>query len=669
MRYPPQLLDEIRARLPVSHVVGRRVALKKKGREYAGLSPFKSEKTPSFFVNDQKGFYHCFASGEHGDIFKFLMAMEGLTFPEAVERLAAEAGVALPKHETRDEEQYERRQRLYTVLEEAAKFFQQRLHGSGGQEARAYLEKRGLKRDMISGFRIGYAPNSRTALEEYLGAAGFNMDEMTQSGMLISGSDIPRPYDRFRHRVMFPIADMKGRIIAFGGRALDPAQPAKYLNSPETPLFHKGQTLFNMHRARSAAHDRGRVIVVEGYMDVAALDEAGFGEAVAPLGTALTEDQAQLLWRMAPEPVLCFDGDGAGRRAAWRAIDTVLPLLKPGVSVSFAFLPDGFDPDDLIRQQGSEAMETVLKQARPLAEVLFEREWASGDWSTPERRALLEQQLKALVTRISDPGVRGHYERDVRQRLWAAWRPQGGGRSGAAATLPTGAGYARQAAGENRPTYSGSRGGRPNAYRGPAGANQTAALSGSRPAPTSSLLRSGLVAGGKAALPEREVLLLRTLLNHPWLAEEEAEAIATLEFSSPALSRIRDAILSFVTQDNSLDSAGLRTHLNNSDLGKLVGLVDRSVTHKCDRFAEPDAGRTEVQIGWRHALALHDRHAGLGRALEAAERAWHEDRSEDAFHRIRELQAELQRVTREDAFDGDQDQDTGGNPTARGSGL
>src|SRR5262245_10415779 len=333
MRYPPSLLDEIRARLPVSQVVGRKVALKRAGREFKGLSPFKSEKTPSFTVNDRKGFYHCFSTGEHGDIFTFLMKTEGLDFPEAVERLAQEAGVPMPKAGPRDAEAEDQRGRLYQLLAASIVFFEKQLAGPQGAEARRYLAKRGLDAEGIARFRLGYAPGSKSALKEHLALAGFTAAEMAASGMLIAGDDIPVSYDRFRHRIMFPISDMKGRIIAFGGRALDPEAPAKYLNSPETPLFHKGANLYNAYNARGPAHDKGQIVVVEGYVDVIALAQAGFAETVAPLGTALTEDQLRLLWRMAPEPVLCFDGDAAGRRAAFRAVEIVLPHLKPGLSV------------------------------------------------------------------------------------------------------------------------------------------------------------------------------------------------------------------------------------------------------------------------------------------------------------------------------------------------
>ncbi len=651
MRYAPHLLDEIRARLPVSQVVGRKVALKRKGREYAGLSPFKVEKTPSFFVNDQKGFYHCFASGEHGDIFKFLMTTEGLSFPEAVERLAEEAGVALPKAGAEDQERADQRTRLVALMEEAARFFEAQLQAGVGAEARRYIDKRGLKERTVTTFRLGYAPNSRSALKDHLAKAGYTLDEMILSGMLIAGDDIPVAYDRFRHRVMFPIGDAKGRIVAFGGRALDPDQNAKYLNSPETPLFHKGHLLFNAHRARPAAHDKERVIAVEGYMDVISLAEAGFDEVVAPLGTALTEDQLRLLWRMSPEPILCFDGDGAGKRAAFRAVDTALPHLKPGASLMFAFLPDGLDPDDLVRQNGPAALDACLGRARPLVDVLFEREWAGRDWSTPERRAGLEKALKTLIGQIEDESVRTHYRQALGQRLRTAWGETADGpregrqadsRSGGARRWP-----GRQPFAAQRMGGGARRGGMGRPFPPALGQGMEHVN------PSSSLRKSALVAGEGAFPPHRESTLIKAVLNHPWLIDEQAEALADLPLSSTALSRLRDAILSAHATNNSLDTETLRTQLNKTSVGKVLSLVERSVSHKCDRFAEPQAGRTEVEDGWRHALAMHERHVGLQRSLEAAERAWHEDRSEVAFARICDLKRQLESLSGADVMDVD----------------
>ena len=345
MRFTPQFLDELRARLPVSEVVGRRVKLRKQGREFIGLSPFNKEKSPSFTVNDQKGFFHDFSSGKHGDIFGFVMETEGVAFPEAVERLAQLAGVPLPKVTHEDEQRDARRKTLHDVMELAAKFFEATLASRAGAKARGYLADRSLDPATQIKFRLGYATNERFALKEHLGSHGIPVEDMVEAGLLVSGDDIPLPFDRFRDRVMFPITDLRGRVIAFGGRALEKDAQAKYLNSPETPLFHKGATLYNIASARQAAHDGAPVIAVEGYVDVIAMVMAGFAATVAPLGTALTEDQLALLWKMADEPVLCFDGDNAGLRAAYRAVELAMPRLKPGKSLKFALLPQGQDPD------------------------------------------------------------------------------------------------------------------------------------------------------------------------------------------------------------------------------------------------------------------------------------------------------------------------------------
>jgi DNA primase len=664
MRYTPNLIDEIKARLSVSQVVSRKVALKKAGREFRGLSPFKTEKTPSFFVNDQKAAWFDFASGQNGDIFKFLMLTEGLTFGEAVERLASEAGVTLPKESDYDKAQDDERARLYTLVEASAKFFEEKLRAPEGEIARKYIAKRGLKPSAVTRFRLGFAPNSRTALKDHLAKLGYTPDEMVKSGMLIGGEDIKGPpYDRFRARLMFPITDLKDRVIAFGGRALEADVPAKYLNSPETPLFHKGSILFHAAKARVASHDKGRVIAVEGYMDVVALAEAGFAEAVAPLGTALTADQVKLLWRMAPEPILCFDGDSAGRKAAHRAIDTVLPHLKPGASVRFAFLPDTFDPDDLIRQEGPGAMETVLTEARSLADVLWDREWAQGDWTTPERRAKLEQQVFTLVRQIEDPSVRGHYADDVRERLARAF-----GRSPTAITpamMPAvapprtveetyGQPYEQQHERQPAPKAGWSKprppfqGRNPNMNRGGPGKWQPRNGRGGPPfgqplgpqPPSDSLKNSSLgsSAADASSLPPREILLLRILLNHPWMIEEHSETIAEMAFTAPPLARLRDALLVLQSRTMPLDSAGVRTQLTGSGFARTLSLIDQHSTHKSDRFAELDAARDMVEEGWRDVVRLQARQVGLQRPLQDAERAWSEQQSEEALDRIVELQ-------------------------------
>ena len=390
MRFTPQFLDELRARLPVSEVVGRRVKLRKAGREWKGLSPFNKEKTPSFFVNDQKAMWFDFSSGKNGNIFDFLMLTEGVSFPEAVERLAQQAGVPLPVMTREAQAHEERRKTLHDICELAAKFFEATLASRAGARGRGYLLDRGIHAATQLKFRLGYATGEQYALKEHLGALKVPVETMIEAGLVVSGEDIAVPYDRFRDRVIFPISDWRGRVIAFGGRALDKEVSAKYLNSPETPLFHKGATLYNIAGARKAAHDGARVVAVEGYIDVIAMVAAGFEATVAPLGTALTTEQLALMWRMADEPILCFDGDDAGRRAAYRAVDLALPLLKPGKSLKFAALPEGQDPDDLARSGGRDAIEDVIGTARPLAHVLWERESEAGPFDTPERRAALE---------------------------------------------------------------------------------------------------------------------------------------------------------------------------------------------------------------------------------------------------------------------------------------
>ncbi|MFZ0209201.1 MAG: DNA primase, partial [Roseiarcus sp.] len=423
MKFSTEFLDEIRARVPLSEVVGARVQLKKAGREWRGLSPFNKERTPSFFVNDQKQFYHDFSSGKSGDIFTFLVEVEGLGFPEAVERLAGMAGLPMPRRTPEGEARDKRRATLHDALALAAQSFEAFLHDPVGAKARGYLADRRLDTTTQREFGLGYSSPERFALRDALAAKGVETAEMIEAGLLHHGEGIAVPYDRFRNRVMFPIHDRSGRVVAFGGRALDPDAKAKYLNSPETELFHKGSLLFNHHRARKPAHERQQIIVVEGYVDVIAMSQAGFPQTVAPLGTALTEDQCALLWALNAEPILCFDGDNAGRKAAFRAIDIALPLIGAGKSLSFALLPEGQDPDDLARSGGPEAIGEVLRGAKPFAEILFLRETEGQTFETPERRAGLERRLRELTGAISDETLRKHYAADMARRLEALFGP------------------------------------------------------------------------------------------------------------------------------------------------------------------------------------------------------------------------------------------------------
>ncbi len=428
MRFPPSFLDDIRGRVSISSVVGRKVAWDRRktnaGKgDYWACCPFHGEKSPSFHVDDRKGRYHCFGCKASGDIFTFLVEKEGVSFPEAVERLAQEAGLPMPQVSEADVQREEQRASLYDIMEIAAKFFEAELQSARGAKARGYLADRQLSVAIQKEFRIGYAADDRQALRNHLAERKVAPEQMVEAGLIIQGEGAS--YDRFRDRVMFPIRDPRGRVIAFGGRALAKDVPAKYLNSPETPLFHKGQVLYNLDKARGPAHEHDAIIAVEGYVDVIAMHRAGLPHAVAPLGTALTEDQLAILWRTAPEPTLCFDGDSAGLKAAYRALDLALPLLKPGHSLKFALLPEGQDPDDLLKSQGAQAVQDVIAAAQPLSEVLWQRALSENDRATPERKAQFERDLRQLINQIGDDVVKKHYLADMGERLHGAVREEG----------------------------------------------------------------------------------------------------------------------------------------------------------------------------------------------------------------------------------------------------
>jgi len=614
VRYPPQILEEIRARLPTSAVVGKRVRLKKAGREWKGLSPFNAEKTPSFYVNDQKQFYHCFSSGKHGDIFTFLMETEGLSFPEAVERLAGEAGVPLPKLSREDREEEVKRKSLHDVMEMAAEFFESSLQGRFGAKARDYLAGRALSRDTQVRFRIGYAPPERFALRDHLAGKGVTVEMMEEAGLVITGQDVKVPYDRFRDRVMFPICDLRGRVVAFGGRAMSADVPAKYLNSPDTPLFNKGRLLYNYHFARQPAHDRGTVIAVEGYVDVISLSVAGFPHAVAPLGTALTEDQLTLLWRLAEEPILCFDGDKAGQRAAYRALDVALPNLTAGKSLRFAMLPEGQDPDDLARAGGSAAVERVLASARPLVDVLWAREFEAGPLDTPERRAALERRLRESLALIRDETLKRYYREEVESRLSALSPDNRAGR------------FNRQGGGQRRD------------FQRPQAMTPSARLSVSP-----LLARNPLFAGNTGESP-REGMILGTFLIHPELVQNHVETLADLELEGRSTQMVRSLLLDGAASGEPADPAVMKARLERAGLtpaaDRLMALVRPGDRWMLDPHADP----LRLEDALRQAITLHRRARTLHSELRAAERALAEEDNEANLAWLREVQNQLSSV-------------------------
>lgn len=576
-RFTPDFLDELKARLRPSDVIGRHVKLKKQGNEWAGLSPFTKEKTPSFFVNDQKGFYHCFSSGQSGDIIKFLQETQKLSFVEAVERLAEEAGLPLPAETPGEAERAQKAKGLAEACAAAAKYFSAMLRRSDGRHALDYLRGREVTDAQIDAFSIGYAPGGRTALKDALINKGFHEDTLVEAGLIIKPDDGSASYDRFRNRVMFPIFGARERVIAFGGRALDKEARAKYLNSPETPIFHKGSVLYNLGLARSAAaEDKSPLIVCEGYMDVISLWGAGIRSAVAPLGTALTENQLALLWRGADEPVLCFDGDRAGTGAAHRAIDRALPNLKPGKSLSFAFMPEGQDPDDLIREEGANGFRERLEAARPLVDVLWEREIAARPLDTPERRAALRRHLRELTRGIADPDVRGAYGAELAQRLDEQFQPPGGPRG---------------------------QGGRDQGFQRRSGAGQGGRQGFRHVAPA--IPSPGLKQRGAPSGWGREAALVLAAVNHPALVERQEGAFFSLDLADPGLKTLLGEILSALSEDHGLDSAGLKSHLSQTGAAGALERVVNDAELLKNKFLRPDAEIDEVEQGFKTSLALH----------------------------------------------------------------
>jgi DNA primase len=627
MRFPPSFLDEIKARLPVSEVVRGRVKLVRAGREWKGLSPFNPEKTPSFFVNDQKMAWFDFSAGKNGNIFDFVMETEGLSFPDAVERLARDAGLALPRVSPEAEAEEKARTSLHEALARAASYFSARLAGGEGGAARAYLAGRGIDPELQGRFGLGYALPEKYALRGHLAGAGVPVPTMIEAGLLIHGEDVAVPYDRFRDRIMFPIHDSGGRVIAFGGRALAPDAPAKYLNSPETALFHKGAILYNHHYARRAAQSSGQLIVVEGYVDVIAMTSAGFDATVAPLGTALTPDQCELLWKMAEEPILCFDGDRAGRKAAYRAIDMALPVIGPGRSLVFALLPDGQDPDDLVQSGGREAVAQLLSRILPLADLIWVRETENKNFATPERRAGLERRLNEIAREIRDEALRRHYQAAFKERFFQFFRRGGYGASAAAANATR--------AGGPKPAWQ--RSSEPKS-------NLAAA-----PLVSQSLAKSPLFRPGKPRLPPRDGLILLLLLNHPGLIGRHIEDLAEIAFSSAEAGALRDTLLASAAahlpaqagDEPSPDAPSLRAAVEGQGFGAILQQLDGMAAHASHWYTKAGAADADADEVLKQALSLHRRARTLHRELQLAELALGKDSSEANLGRLKDIQAQL----------------------------
>ncbi|MEO6012019.1 MAG: DNA primase [Devosia sp.] len=626
MRFSDGFLYEIRQRLPISQVVGEHVIWDKRkshpGRgDMWACCPFHGEKSPSFHADDRKGIYHCFGCGVTGDHFRFLTEKAGMSFPEAVEKLAGMAGVPMPARDEREEARDEVRRSLFDVMETAAKYFEAALSHNIGARARGYLFERGVTAQAQTRFRIGFSPDSRNGLKEHLAANGVTAQEMVDTGLVASREGDPLTYDRFRNRVMFPITDFRGRIIAFGGRALTPDVPAKYLNSPETDLFKKRLTLYNGMDARKAARDGKSVIVVEGYLDVIAAVMAGFEGTVAPLGTALTEDHVQMLWRMTDTPILCFDGDTAGQRAAERAAGIVLPLLQPGKTVKIATLPEGLDPDDLIKAQGRNAFADVLDRSRSLSDVVWSLETGGIVPETPEARAALEVRLRERANGIAEPSVRRHYVQAFDEKLAAFFQPVRHNRY-----EPRG-GRPQYGQGQRSGTYGQPQRGTPH-------------LVVSDTLRNSRLLKPGLAAD---ATP-REAVILVSLINHPQLAEARLEALAELEFGSPGPRKLFSALLDLIMADHDILGADLKAGLGARGFGPDIEKMEHLLRGQGVWQILADVAQIDAETGLRHALALHYKSVELNRALKAAENALDVDWTEDSFKVLQDIKNQITTV-------------------------
>jgi DNA primase len=625
MRFSPSFLDEIRDRVPISSVIGARVTWDRRKTnaprgDYWACCPFHGEKSPSFHCEDKKGRYYCFGCGVSGDHFRFLTDHDGLAFPEAVERIADMAGVPMPARDVQQEQRERERASLSDVMEMATQFFQDRLQGADGAKARAYLRERGLSGPTQQKFRLGYAPESRNALKEHLAAKGVDKGQIEACGLVVHGPDIPLSYDRFRDRIMFPIEDARGRVIAFGGRAMAADAPAKYLNSNDTELFHKGQVLYNLARARSTVARGGTIIAVEGYMDVIALAQAGVENAVAPLGTALTENQLELLWRMSGEPVLCFDGDQAGMKAAFRAADLALPLVQAGRTLRFALLPNGQDPDDLVKAEGPDAFRAIVTEARPLADMLWQRETGGSTFDTPERRAELEKRLRELTFQIKDEDVRRHYQQEMRDRVirfFGASRPQNP--------------RFEKVGGQGRPGMPGQMG------------KQRFAVS-------ETLARSSMVRRAATAMPLRETSILVTLVNHPDLVDEYFDEIDRLSITSAELRQLKACIVDAAAHGLTARAGTLIEHVRTCGIEDIWERALLQVKGAGLWTALPEAALDDARDAFQQALYLQQAAQSLHRELKAAETALATEPTDENYRHLVDVQSQLRDVQATEAL-------------------
>lgn len=609
MTLSPQFLDELRSRTLLSTLIGRTTKLQKAGREWRACCPFHNEKTPSFYVNDDKGFYHCFGCSAHGDAIRWMTDQRGLPFMDAVKELAQAAGMELPAMDPRAAEKAEAAKGLHEACADAASWFTEQLNGLTGATARDVMAKRGIKPETARAFGLGFAPDSRSGLKTALKDYGDPL--LVEAGLLIKVEE-KAPYDRFRGRLMIPIRDPRGRTIAFGGRIIGDSEP-KYLNSPETPLFDKGRTLYNLDKAAPAARKAGRLIVVEGYMDVIALAQAGFGEVVAPNGTAVTEAQLERMWRLSDVPILCLDGDSAGQKAAIRAAHRAMPLLAPGRSLAFVTLPQGQDPDDLVRQKGPAAFEALLKEPEPLVDRLWASELAAEPLDTPEQKAGLKARLADLAKTIADQNVAHEYQAEFRRRFDETFRPQRKGFEPRAPFVPQARG-SRKAGQPWKPPIT-----------PPGEGAKSIGTSG-----IDRILAKAVLAG---------------LIRHPAEIARHMEVLGSLKLADPTLGRLFEAVVDVAVEDAhqnmALDSQRLLTILATSGFDIIAHELLRADQLSCS-FTQRDAEPARAREDLDEAIAILVARPEVDAALAAATAMMQTQYSDEAFERQVSLVKEKQ---------------------------
>lgn len=620
MPLPPAFLDELRNRVTLSDYISKRMKLTRAGREFKGCCPFHQEKTPSFTVNDEKQFYHCFGCGAHGDVINFAMHNDGYSFPEAIEALAGVAGLTVPQDTPQQRERYDKQKRLYDLLDEATVFFEKQLRSPIGQEGLNYFKNRGFTDETITGFRLGFAPTDSKALLQYLLGKKYTIPEMLDVGLIKKSNNSPDHYSFFRGRIMFPVSDSRGRTVAFGARILGEGEP-KYLNSPDHVLFHKGKLLYGLSRARAAFNKNQPFIVVEGYTDVIALAQAGYIGAMAPLGTALTEDQLILMWKLLPSidtrdgdkdysPILCFDGDNAGVRAAARSVERVLPMLSAAQTVRVAYLPSGEDPDSLIQKSGNSAFQEVVNKSKPMIDVLWELTLGSRKLTTPEERAAGSRAIRQKVKIIRDDTLRDLYKDEIEKRLSAL--------------------FTWQKPAQNKPWTK-------KPWNKNFSKNKGQALF----SPPAKQPLSGLYL--------RERVLVALMVNHPELTYEFEEDIAKISFTSPKLESLRQQLMTLFSDDSheSLDVEAITSHFSYGDAAKgshkiLVDVLSEA-TYVHAGFARPDRPLEQARHGW---ISIWNKYLQeqLQNDLHAAGRLWHEDPSDANYARLMALRQQMEKL-------------------------